>query len=68
MGFWGFGVLGMNGAELARELRMRRPGVPILFATGYADADALSDTPDDHIVLKPFRANDLAEKMARAVS
>jgi signal transduction histidine kinase len=62
-----FAMPGLNGADLAKELRARRPGVPILFATGYADADALSDTPDDHIVLKPFRANDLAEKMARAV-
>jgi CheY-like chemotaxis protein len=62
-----FAMPGLNGADLARELRSRRPGVPILFATGYADADALADTPDDHIVLKPFRANDLAEKMALAV-
>jgi signal transduction histidine kinase len=63
-----FAMPGMNGAELARELRARRPGVPIVFVTGYADADALSDTPDDHIVLKPFRANELAEKMALALS
>jgi CheY-like chemotaxis protein len=62
-----FAMPGLNGADLARELRSRRPGVPILFATGYADAEALADTPDDHIVLKPFRANDLAEKIALAV-
>ncbi len=62
-----FAMPGLNGADLAKELRSRRPGVPILFATGYADADALAETPDDHIVLKPFRANDLAEKMALAV-
>ncbi len=62
-----FAMPGLNGADLAKELRSRRPGVPILFATGYADAEALADTPDDHIVLKPFRANELAEKMALAV-
>jgi CheY-like chemotaxis protein len=62
-----FAMPGLNGADLAKELRSRRPDVPILFATGYADAEALADTPDDRIVRKPFRANDLAEKMALAV-
>ena len=36
-----FAMPGMNGAEVAREVRARRPGLPILFVTGYADAEAL---------------------------
>jgi signal transduction histidine kinase len=33
-----FAMPGMNGAEVARELRARREDVSILFATGFADA------------------------------
>jgi PAS domain S-box-containing protein len=58
-----FAMPGMNGAEVAREVRARRPGVPILFLTGYADADALIDAGEDGILRKPFREKDLATKL-----
>jgi CheY-like chemotaxis protein len=38
-----FAVSGMNGAELARNVRARRPGLPILFVTEYADTSAFAD-------------------------
>jgi CheY-like chemotaxis protein len=62
-----FAMPGMNGGDVARELTGRRRGLPILFATGYADADLLASTPDDHIVHKPFDRVELASKLASAL-
>ena len=61
-----FAMPGMNGADLARELRSRRPRVPILFATGYADAEALTGVEDHQIVHKPFVQAELARKLSRS--
>ncbi|RZJ05569.1 MAG: response regulator [Brevundimonas sp.] len=61
-----FAMPGMNGASLAREILGRRPTMPILFATGYADAEALASTPDDRVILKPFDQAELAEKLSNA--
>ncbi len=61
-----FAIPGMNGADLARELRARRPRVPILFATGYADAEALMGIGDHQIVHKPFVQAELARKLSRS--
>ncbi|RZJ19028.1 MAG: response regulator [Brevundimonas sp.] len=61
-----FAMPGMNGNDVAREMRGRRPQLPILFATGYADAEALGDASDDEIVRKPFQSAELAEKLALA--
>jgi signal transduction histidine kinase len=61
-----FAMPGMNGADLARELRARRPRVPILFATGYADAKALMGVGDHQIVHKPFVQAELARKLSRS--
>src|SRR5690606_40868046 len=36
-----FAMPGMNGAELAEELGKRRPGLPMVFASGYADTDEI---------------------------
>jgi CheY-like chemotaxis protein len=57
---------GMNGADVAREMQGRRPALPILFATGYADAEALAAASDDRIVHKPFKQGELADKLALA--
>jgi CheY-like chemotaxis protein len=62
-----FAMPGMNGAELARQIRTRRPGLGILFVTGYAETDALSDISDDRIIKKPLRQADLAEKLNAAL-
>lgn len=63
-----FAMPGMNGGELARELRVRRPGAPILFATGYADAEALTDVGEDLIVRKPFTQAELGRKLSRTLA
>jgi len=58
-----FAMPGMNGAEVAREVHARRPDLPILFVTGYADTEALAAAGDDGILRKPFVQKDLAAKL-----
>ena len=62
-----FAMPGMNGAELARHVRAKRPGLPMIFLTGYADTTALGDTDEDHIIRKPFRDSDLVAKIRRVL-
>jgi CheY-like chemotaxis protein len=63
-----FAMPGMNGAELAKEIRARRPHMPIVFATGYADVSALSDESEERIVQKPFNEQELLQKLSAALS
>jgi CheY-like chemotaxis protein len=58
-----FAMPGMNGAEVAREARLRRPHLPILFITGYADTTALPQAPAHGILRKPFRQEELAARL-----
>jgi CheY-like chemotaxis protein len=58
-----FAMPGMNGAEVAREVHARRPDLPILFVTGYADTEALAAAAGDGILRKPFVERDLAAKL-----
>jgi CheY-like chemotaxis protein/two-component sensor histidine kinase len=53
---------GMSGADLARELRPLRPGLPVLIVSGYAELEGLA--PDLPRLVKPFRARELAERVA----
>jgi signal transduction histidine kinase/CheY-like chemotaxis protein len=62
-----FAMPGMNGAEVAREVHARRPGLPVLFVTGYADTEALAAAGDDGILRKPFVERDLAAKLRSAI-
>jgi CheY-like chemotaxis protein len=52
---------GMNGVDLARALRSRRPSLPILIVSGYADTEGLD--PDLARLTKPFRHFELAESL-----
>lgn len=36
---------GMNGAEVARQVRLRTPDLPIIFISGYADSHAIDAIP-----------------------
>ena len=62
-----FAMPGMNGAEAATEIRKRWPEVLVLFVTGYADMEALTQAGAvgaDAIVQKPFRDGELERKVA----
>nr|WP_314447354.1 PAS domain S-box protein [uncultured Sphingomonas sp.] len=52
---------GMNGTDLARELRATRPSLPILLVSGFAEAEGVA--PDLARLIKPFRQSDLAAKL-----
>ena len=62
-----YAMPGMNGAEVAREARLRRPGLPIMFITGFADLGALSDIGEDRIVAKPYTDAELVTKVGRVL-
>jgi len=63
-----FAMPGMNGAEVAREVHARRPDLPILFVTGYADTEAIAAVGDDDGILrKPFMEKELAAKLRAAL-
>ena len=62
-----FAMPGMNGAEVARRVRDKRPQLPILFVTGYADRAVLSEFGEAHIIAKPFVDGELADKVRAAL-
>jgi CheY-like chemotaxis protein len=61
---------GKNGAELAREVTQLRPGLPVLFMSGYSE-DALIHNgrlgPGVRLLEKPFSTNDLANAVRKAL-
>jgi PAS domain S-box-containing protein len=59
---------GMSGFELARAARQGRPELPILFVTGFADISPPEDAICETVLQKPFRADELAAKVAEALA
>ena len=53
----------MDGHELARRLRQTRPGVPILFISGYGDTGTVSP-----FLRKPFSPDDLVERVGKLLA
>jgi CheY-like chemotaxis protein len=58
-----FAMPGMNGAEVARQAYAKRPHLPILFVTGFADRAAMEGVSEAYIVGKPFMSNELSSKV-----
>ena len=63
-----FAMPGMNGAELARRARVRRPGLPVLFVTGFAEHDAFEKIGEGSVVRKPINARDLSSKVRESLT
>ena len=63
-----FAMPGMNGMEVARQVRTKVPSLSVVFVTGYADTSALGDIDDAQIVRKPFIDNELADKVQFALA
>jgi CheY-like chemotaxis protein len=64
-----FAMPGLNGAAVAAEARRRRPGLPVILVTGYADTKAVERVVGaDAILRKPFKVEDLATSMRRALA
>ena len=53
---------GMNGTDLARIARSERPGLQVLLVSGYAEAEGIA--PDLPRLTKPFRSDELANRLA----
>jgi signal transduction histidine kinase/TusA-related sulfurtransferase len=58
-----FAMPGMNGVELSKQITAQRPGLPILFVTGFGNLDLLGQVGEERVVQKPFRAEDLVWKI-----
>ena len=61
---------GMGGRELARSLATTRPGLPILFMSGYNEEGELAGTGGDlgdGVLAKPFTAETLARQVREAL-
>ena len=64
------GLPGMNGRQLAEIVRQQRPGLKVLFATGYAESFAANDLlgPDMAVMTKPFAIDAFALKVGEMLS
>jgi signal transduction histidine kinase/CheY-like chemotaxis protein len=64
-----YAMPGMTGAEVARAARARRPDLPIVLITGYAEMKALSNEPEffDAMLRKPFKLAELAATVETAL-
>jgi DNA-binding LytR/AlgR family response regulator len=58
----------MNGAELSRRARGRRPLLPVLFVTGFAEQDAFKDISERDIVRKPINVQELSTKLQASLA
>jgi CheY-like chemotaxis protein len=54
---------GVNGVELAREIKRRHLHLPIILTTGYVEAAAGMDDDEFHLLPKPYSLEALAEAL-----
>ena len=59
---------GMDGLALAREAGRRRPGLPVLLTTGYTGGGAAEVPLGVPLLRKPYRVEELAGAVQRALS
>lgn len=65
---------GMNGVDLAREIRKRRPDLPVVLTTGYIEVARTAMSEGLEVLVKPYQIESLtavlesyiSEKMAQA--
>jgi PAS domain S-box-containing protein len=58
-----FAMPGLTGAEMVRELRPKRPDLPILFTSGYAETAEIEEALDENtsVLRKPFEISKLQQ-------
>jgi PAS domain S-box-containing protein len=59
----------MNGAEMVKSARARGFGMPVIFATGFADTSALDNAIGckANVISKPFSAEELAQRIEKTL-
>jgi len=58
----------LTGPELATALAERRPGLPVVFMSGYTDGRTTGTVDPARLVHKPFRASELLSALDRALA
>ena len=59
---------GMNGVELAREIRTKHRDIPVLLTSGYAEAaKKTADEEGVYVLAKPYRLEELAQAIKDAM-
>lgn len=58
---------GMGGVALARELRRRRPELPVILTSGYSEELAKSGYDGFEFLAKPYSADQISRVLARAM-
>ena len=61
---------GMNGREVAERAKALRPGLPVLFTSGYTENAIVHQGRLDrgvHLLQKPYRRQELAAKVRQAL-
>jgi len=64
------GLPGLNGRQVADAARLLRPGLKVIFMTGYAETAATAQgflEPGMALIAKPFAMAELAAKIRAAV-
>ena len=59
---------GMSGIELAEQLHLLQPGLPVILTTGYSDQLAETGTGGRPVILKPYRLETLARALDQALA
>ncbi|WP_255702279.1 hybrid sensor histidine kinase/response regulator [Roseomonas cutis] len=62
---------GMNGRQMADAARVTRPGLKVLFITGYAENAVVGDghlEPGMHVMTKPFAMQALAQRIRSLIA
>jgi FixJ family two-component response regulator len=57
----------LGGPELAQKLRATRPGLRVLFATGYSSAPVDLSGHGNSLLQKPFNAATLLDRVRQAL-
>ena len=59
---------GMSGIDLARQLRVRAPGLPVLLATGYSEQMIGEGIDEFDVLAKPYGAEALSLALRKTLS
>ncbi len=59
---------GMSGVQLAEEVGVSYPKLPVLLATGYSDAIAEANLKGLNIIMKPYATGELRERIDALLS
>jgi CheY-like chemotaxis protein len=59
---------GMSGIELAREIRKRAPGLPVVLTSGYSHVLANEGAQGFELLQKPYSADEITSVLRRAIA